>query len=211
MPKREEAELDGLDPLFGPDGTEGDGVGPLPGFELPVLALPLVGPDGVVRGVDGGQHPDGAEPPDPGPDGPGPPTAAAAPGGRSASAPASAVPTGASRPVAPVGHADTAAPPARSAGSIPPQYRLRTVADAAARRGLTPRPAAPPGPAPERVAGPWTRPVDPAPRPPIENEPSILGLTRRSRSRFGSRLFVAFFVLVYTVILIQLIVSLVRG
>lgn len=40
------------DPLFGRDGTDGAGVGPLPGFELPVVRLPSVGPDGEIRGLD---------------------------------------------------------------------------------------------------------------------------------------------------------------
>jgi hypothetical protein len=51
----------------------------------------------------------------------------------------------------------------------------------------------------------------PPPRPRIEDEPSILGLTRHSNSRLGSRLFVLFFVLVYAVIVIELVVALVGG
>ena len=39
----------------------------------------------------------------------------------------------------------------------------------------------------------------------------ILGLTRHSRSRLGSRLFTWFFVFVYALILIQLIWSILRG
>jgi hypothetical protein len=39
-------------------------------------------------------------------------------------------------------------------------------------------------------------------------EPSILGISRHSRSRLGSRLFTWFFVVVYAVILVQMIVAL---
>jgi hypothetical protein len=45
----------------------------------------------------------------------------------------------------------------------------------------------------------------PPPRPRIVDEPGILGLSRLARGRFGSRLFNLFFVLVFTVILIQMI------
>ena len=57
-------------------------------------------------------------------------------------------------------------------------------------------------------------PVAPAPpprpdaRPRIVEDPVILGLTRVSRSKLGSRLFTLFFVFVYAVILVQLVVSL---
>ncbi|WP_158703584.1 hypothetical protein, partial [Pseudonocardia dioxanivorans] len=55
---------------------------------------------------------------------------------------------------------------------------------------------------------PPARAVRPPHRPPVEPEPSILGLSRHTRSRLGSRLFTLFFVAVFTVILVQLIVSL---
>ena len=48
-------------------------------------------------------------------------------------------------------------------------------------------------------------PPGPPPRPRIVDEPGILGLSRIARSRFGSRLFTWFFVLVYTVIVVQMI------
>jgi len=57
----------------------------------------------------------------------------------------------------------------------------------------------------------FTRPVQPPrveARPRVVEDPGILGLSRRARSRFGSRLFTLFFVLVFAVILIQLVVSL---
>jgi hypothetical protein len=38
----------------------------------------------------------------------------------------------------------------------------------------------------------------------------ILGLTRHSRSKLGSRLFVLFFVFIYALILIQLVFSLLQ-
>jgi len=47
-------------------------------------------------------------------------------------------------------------------------------------------------------------------RPPIGAEPAIVGLSRISRGRLGSRLFALFFVLVFTVIGIQLVVALLK-
>jgi hypothetical protein len=68
----------------------------------------------------------------------------------------------------------------------------------------------PPGaaPHPEPVAA--EPPAQPEARPRIVEDPVILGLTRVSRSRLGSRLFTWFFVFVYAVILVQLIVSLLQ-
>jgi hypothetical protein len=48
-------------------------------------------------------------------------------------------------------------------------------------------------------------PSDPPPRPRIVEEPGILGLSRLTRGRFGARLFNLFFLLVFTVIVIQMI------
>ena len=48
-------------------------------------------------------------------------------------------------------------------------------------------------------------PPGPPPRPRIVDEPGILGLSRLTRGRFGSRLFNLFFVLVFVVILIQMV------
>jgi hypothetical protein len=45
-------------------------------------------------------------------------------------------------------------------------------------------------------------------RPPVEHEPDILGLSRHARSTLGNRAFTLLFVLIYSLILIQLIVSL---
>jgi len=42
----------------------------------------------------------------------------------------------------------------------------------------------------------------------VPDEPSILGFSRHSRSRLGSRLFTLFFVLVFTVIVVQTVVAL---
>jgi hypothetical protein len=63
-------------------------------------------------------------------------------------------------------------------------------------------------PAPEpAVPRPPTQrlPPGPPPRPRIVEEPAILGLSRLTRGRFGSRLFNLFFLLVFAVILIQMI------
>lgn len=60
---------------------------------------------------------------------------------------------------------------------------------------------------PQLVAAgpPRGRPPGPSPRPRIVDEPGILGLSRIARSRFGSRLFTWFFVLVYMLIIVQMI------
>jgi hypothetical protein len=56
---------------------------------------------------------------------------------------------------------------------------------------------------------PMPRPeVRPPARPRIEPEPAILGLSRHTRSRLGSRLFNLFFVLVFVLILAQMVVAL---
>ena len=55
------------------------------------------------------------------------------------------------------------------------------------RRGLPPRPEA---------------------RPRIADDPGIVGFSRVARSRFGSRLFAAFFVFVFVLIAVQMIVAL---
>jgi len=52
-------------------------------------------------------------------------------------------------------------------------------------------------------------PLDPsAPRPRIVDDTGILGLSRLSNSRLGSRLFTLFFVFVFALIFVQLIASL---
>ena len=62
-------------------------------------------------------------------------------------------------------------------------------------------------PRPDAVSQPWVprRPPVQPPRPRIVDEPGILGLSRLTRSRFGSRLFTWFFVLVFAVIVVQMI------
>lgn len=52
--------------------------------------------------------------------------------------------------------------------------------------------------------------VEPEPRPRIVDDPAILGLSRHSRGRVGSRLFTLFFVFVFAVIVIQLVVALLQ-
>ena len=54
-----------------------------------------------------------------------------------------------------------------------------------------------------RPAPRW--PPGPPPRPRIVEDPAILGLSRLTRGRWGSRLFNAFFALVFAVIVIQMI------
>lgn len=55
-------------------------------------------------------------------------------------------------------------------------------------------------------------PTGPLPaRPRIEDDPGLLGITRRSNSRIGSRLFTMFFVFVFVLILLQMVVALLDG
>lgn len=71
-----------------------------------------------------------------------------------------------------------------------------------------PAPPLDPAPGPEPVAP--ELPPQPEARPRIVEDPVILGLTRVSRSKLGSRLFTLFFVFVFAVILVQLVVSLLQ-
>lgn len=48
-------------------------------------------------------------------------------------------------------------------------------------------------------------------RPRVDDDPGLLGLTRRSHSRLGSRLFTLFFILVFTLIIVQMMVVLLAG
>jgi hypothetical protein len=84
-----------------------------------------------------------------------------------------------------------------------------TVADAA-----VPQPRVPPteaSPVPRRPGPPTPHAVPQPraprlpPRPRIVDEPGILGLSRLARSRFGTRLFNLFFLLVFVVIVVQMI------
>ncbi|MHA6624001.1 hypothetical protein ACU61A_01200 [Pseudonocardia sichuanensis] len=45
------------------------------------------------------------------------------------------------------------------------------------------------------------------PRPRVAPDPAILGLSRLTRGRMGSRLFTLFFVLVFTVIVVQMVAA----
>ncbi len=60
------------------------------------------------------------------------------------------------------------------------------------------------------VAEPTT--TRPDARPPVrDEEPSLFGLTRRSRSRLGSQLFTAVFVAIFVIIFLQLMTRLFTG
>jgi hypothetical protein len=61
---------------------------------------------------------------------------------------------------------------------------------------------------PADVPGPLPPPPPRTARPRIVDDTSILGITRHSRSRLGSRMFTLFFVFVFALILVQLIASL---
>lgn len=50
-------------------------------------------------------------------------------------------------------------------------------------------------------------PPGPPPRPPVDDDPGILGISRLTRGRVGSRLFTLFFVLVFTVIVVQMVAA----
>jgi hypothetical protein len=70
-------------------------------------------------------------------------------------------------------------------------------------------------PTPRRPHGLRLGPVVPnasderASRPRVEPDPSLFGFARHTRGRLGGRLFTLFFVLVFTVIVIQTIASIV--
>jgi hypothetical protein len=55
------------------------------------------------------------------------------------------------------------------------------------------------------------RPAVQRARPPVVQEPSILGLSRLARGRVGSRLFTLFFVAVYALIAVQMVVAILQG
>jgi hypothetical protein len=103
-------------------------------------------------------------------------------GGRAAISPASGSP---------------AAPPAAGPADL----------DRAPPRPVGPRPVRTGRPAGARPAAPAVPPNLRA-RPRIEPEQGILGLSRHSRSRLGSRLFNLFFVCVFALILVQMVVAL---
>ncbi|MBA2310586.1 MAG: hypothetical protein H0W01_15140, partial [Pseudonocardiales bacterium] len=92
--------------------------------------------------------------------------------------------------------------PAVSAADVPPSYSAPAAATPA---------AAMPEPAPARPARypmPAQPPTRPA-RPPVRDvEPSLLGLTRRSRTRVGQLAFKWVFAVIFGVILLQMIISL---
>jgi hypothetical protein len=48
-------------------------------------------------------------------------------------------------------------------------------------------------------------------RPRVEDDESLLGLTRRSHSRIGQRVFTLFFVLVFLLIAAQMVMALLGG
>jgi hypothetical protein len=67
-------------------------------------------------------------------------------------------------------------------------------------------PQAPAVPQQRRPAARLDR-YDLPPRPRVVEEPGILGLSRLTRGRVGSRLFTLFFVLVYLVIVVQMVAA----
>jgi hypothetical protein len=107
------------------------------------------------------------------------------------------------RPVAGTTPVATIAPPwQRVPGARPPG-----VVTLVARDGRpVGRPAPPPAPPPGVHRPPALRA-----RPPVEEEPEILGLSRLARGRFGSRLFTLFFVAVFALIAVQALVEILHG
>jgi hypothetical protein len=64
----------------------------------------------------------------------------------------------------------------------------------------------------EEAAAQLEEPIAPlAARPRIEDDESLLGLTRRSNSRVGQRVFNLFFLFVFLLIAIQMVVALLAG
>lgn len=94
-----------------------------------------------------------------------------------------------------------------SLGATAPPW-LRAPFPSRARLAVVPDPSAVPEPGDEGVVH---RPAVLRARPPVVDGPHILGLSRRTRGRWGSRLFALFFVAVYALILGHLVFTLVRG
>lgn len=201
------------DALFGQDGTGGDatsadatdGLGMLPGLDLPVVRLPSIGPDGEIVGLDDLDHDLLGPDPEPADRGPAGGVAPDTNGVRTAGPDST---TGAWAP-------EAAAPSVGTAGADAAASRGRRDGDGSAWSAPPGRDRPGWGPAGSRAA--TTSPVvgrpTPArsryaPRPRVVDEPGILGLSRHSRGRLGSRLFTWFFVLVFSLILIQLVVAL---
>ena len=131
------------------------------------------------------------------------PGAATAPPPRAASAP----PPGAASAPPPPAAPPSAAPPADAA----PNFVLQETRPSWAADPPTPPSGAPTTPSARRTASGAPLPPRPDARPRIVQDPVIIGLTRVSRSRLGSRLFTWFFVFVYLVIIIQLVWSILQG
>jgi hypothetical protein len=107
------------------------------------------------------------------------------------------------RPVAGAAPVASIAPPWQRV----PGARPRGVVALVARDGRpVEQPAAPPAPTPGVHRPPVLRA-----RPPIVEEPEILGLSRLARGRFGSRLFTLFFVAVFALIAVQTLVEILHG
>ncbi|GAA3248951.1 hypothetical protein GCM10017691_59590 [Pseudonocardia petroleophila] len=107
------------------------------------------------------------------------------------------------------------APPWQRMPQTRPAVRLAAAPDAPP---AGPRPGAPARPvrpvtelATRRPTPVEHRPPVLSARPPVVEEPSILGLSRRARSRLGSRLFTLFFVAVFTLIAVQMVLAILYG
>ena len=120
---------------------------------------------------------------------------------------ASALPSGAASTSPPPAAPPSAAPAADAA----PNFVLQATRPSWAADPPTPPSGAPTTPSARRTASGAPLPPRPDARPRIVQDPVIIGLTRVSRSRLGSRLFTWFFVFVYLVIIIQLVWSILQG
>lgn len=98
----------------------------------------------------------------------------------------------------------TVAPPWQRVPSTPPRGTVSLVARDGRRVERPSRPVAPSAPGVHRP--PLLRA-----RPPVVEEPEILGLSRLMRGRVGSRLFTLFFTAVFALIVVQMLVELLRG
>jgi hypothetical protein len=94
---------------------------------------------------------------------------------------------------------------------VAPNFVLQAARSSWAADPPTPPSGAPTTPSARRTASGAPLPPRPDARPRIVQDPVIIGLTRVSRSRLGSRLFTWFFVFVYLVIIIQLVWSILQG
>jgi hypothetical protein len=95
--------------------------------------------------------------------------------------------------------------------AVPPPRAVAPPAELGDRAAPVPGPDADAVPSPPPVAVAWVPPQLPTRPRVVDDEPAILGLTRRSHGRIGTYVFRLFFAAVYAAIVLNLIVVLLGG